>query len=57
MAQQDNHKWDANSPNEFTSDLDLVHNMYFGRAIPVPGNRVFAISGCLDKQKVKDITT
>jgi hypothetical protein len=48
--------WDANSPNPFTSDAGLVENMYFGRAIPVPGRKIYAISGCLDKANVKEIT-
>ena len=57
IASEGKHDWDANSPNPFTSAAGLVQNMYFGRAIPVPGRRVYAISGCLDKQNVKDITT
>lgn len=48
--------WDANLPNSKTSDKGLVTNMYFGRAIPVPGKRIFAISGCSDKATVTGIT-
>ena len=48
--------WDANLPNYKTSDKGLVKDMYFGRAIPVPGKRIFAISGCADKANVTGIT-
>jgi len=48
--------WDANVPNPETSDKGLVKDMFFGRAIPVPGKRIFAISGCSDKQSVSGIT-
>jgi len=48
--------WHANVPNPFTSDKGIVKDMYFGRAIPVPGNRIFAISGCADKNAVTGIT-
>ena len=29
--------WEACAPNRYTSDCGLAQDMFFGRAIPVPG--------------------
>lgn len=45
-------QWQAILPNPLSSD-NIQRKMFFGRAILVPGRRVFVISGSLD-QKVTD---
>ena len=45
-------EWQAIIPNPFGSD-QIQKELFFGRAILVPGNRVFVISGSL-QQKVTD---
>ena len=45
-------EWQACQPNPATSE-PITKSLFFGRAIMVPGNRVFVISGSLSN-KVTD---
>ena len=47
--------WEALLPNPSTSD-DIQKTMFYGRAIRVPGNRVFVISGSVSDKSTNNLT-
>ena len=49
---EENFQWQAIRPNPLTSE-PITKTLFFGRAILVPGNRVFVMSGSLSN-KVTD---
>ena len=58
LYSKSNFEWQAIQPNPLTSD-PITKSLFFGRAILVPGNRVFVISGSLSNKvtdKVSDET-
>ena len=52
LYSQEHFEWQAIQPNPLTSE-PITKTLFFGRAILVPGNRVFVISGSLSN-KVTD---